>query len=70
MAKAPGRWQTTTMICSMRLDGSTACMTIEGAADTEVFRAMCVAFCDPTCARAIWSSWTTSPRTKANRPSP
>jgi transposase len=26
------------MICSMRLDGSTACMTIEGATDTEVFR--------------------------------
>lgn len=27
------------MICSMRLDGSTACMTIEGATDTPVFRA-------------------------------
>jgi transposase len=27
------------MICSMRLDGSTACMTIAGATDTEVFRA-------------------------------
>jgi transposase len=27
------------MICSMRLDGSTASMTIEGATDTEVFRA-------------------------------
>ena len=27
------------MICAMRLDGSTACMTIEGATDTEVFRA-------------------------------
>ena len=27
------------MICSIRLDGSTACMTIEGATDTEVFRA-------------------------------
>jgi transposase len=39
-AKSPhGRWQTTTMICSMLLDGSTACMTIEGATDTEVFRA-------------------------------
>jgi transposase len=34
-----GHWHTTTMICSMRLDGSTACMTIEGATDTEVFRA-------------------------------
>jgi transposase len=39
-AKSPhGHWQTTTMICSMRLDGSTACMTIEGATDTQVFRA-------------------------------
>ena len=27
------------MISSMRLDGSTACMTIEGATDAEVFRA-------------------------------
>ena len=34
-----GHWQTTTMISSIRLDGSTACMTIEGATDTEVFRA-------------------------------
>ena len=35
-ASAPqSHWYTTTMICSMRLDGSTACM----ATDTEVFRA-------------------------------
>lgn len=34
-----GHWQTTTVIGSMRLDGSTACMTVEGATDTEVFRA-------------------------------
>ena len=27
------------MISSIRLDGSTACMAIEGATDTEVFRA-------------------------------
>lgn len=33
-----GHWCTTTMISSIRLDGSTACMTIEGATDTEVFR--------------------------------
>jgi transposase len=26
------------MLCSIRLDGSTACMTIEGATDTEVFQ--------------------------------
>ena len=39
-ASAPaGHWQTMTMIGSIRLDGSTACMTIEGATDTEVFRA-------------------------------
>lgn len=34
-----GHWRTTTMISSMRLDGSTACMTIDGATDAEVFRA-------------------------------
>lgn len=34
-----GHWHTTTMISSIRLDGSTACMTIEGATDAEVFRA-------------------------------
>jgi transposase len=33
-----GHWRTTTMISSIRLDGSTACMAIEGATDTEVFR--------------------------------
>ena len=33
-----GHWQTTTMLASLRLDGSTACMTIAGATDTEVFR--------------------------------
>ena len=39
-APAPaGHWQTTTMISSIRLDGSTACMVIESATDTEVFRA-------------------------------
>jgi hypothetical protein len=38
-ARAPaGHWQTTTMLSSIRLDGSTACMTIEGATDTEVFQ--------------------------------
>ena len=34
-----GRWRTTTMIGSIRLDGSSACMTVEGATNTEVFRA-------------------------------
>lgn len=34
-----GRWRTTTMISSVRFDGSTACMTIEGAANADIFRA-------------------------------
>ena len=39
-ARSPqGHWQTTTVIGALRLDGSTACMAIEGATDTEVFRA-------------------------------
>ena len=39
-AKSPqGHWNTTTIIGSLRLDGSTACMAIEGAADAEVFQA-------------------------------
>jgi transposase len=33
-----GHWQTTTMISAVRLDGTTACMTIEGATNTEVFQ--------------------------------
>lgn len=38
-ASAPyGHWRTTTMIGAMRLDGSTACMTIEGSTDTDVFQ--------------------------------
>jgi len=40
LAKAPhGHWRTTTMISSVRLDGTTACMTIDGATDTAVFQA-------------------------------
>jgi len=34
-----GHWNSTTLIGSLRVDGSVACMTIEGATDTEVFRA-------------------------------
>jgi len=37
-AHAPhGHWRTTTMISSARMDGSSACMTIEGATDAAVF---------------------------------
>ena len=34
-----GHWQTTTMISSVRLDGSSACMTIDGPTNTAVFQA-------------------------------
>jgi transposase len=34
-----GHWQSTTMLCAIRLDGSTACMSVDGATDTQVFRA-------------------------------
>jgi len=34
-----GRWHTTTMLSSVRLDGSTACMVVEGATDRDVFQA-------------------------------
>ncbi len=48
-AAAPcGHWQTTTMISSIRLDGSTAAMTIPGATDTEVFRAYVAQVLCPT----------------------
>lgn len=39
-ARTPhGHWKTTTMISSIRLNGTTACMALEGATDTESFRA-------------------------------
>jgi len=39
-ASAPaGHWQTTTMLCALRLDGTTAAMAIGGATDTAVFAA-------------------------------
>ena len=43
-----GYWQTTTMLCSIRLDGSTAGMTINGATDTEVFRTYVRSVLGPT----------------------
>ena len=33
-----GNWQTTTMLSSVKLDGTTACMAIEGGTSSEVFR--------------------------------
>jgi len=43
-----GHWRTTTMISAIRVDGSTACMTIDGATDTEVFQAYVRAVLCPT----------------------
>ena len=34
-----GHWCTTTMISSVRLDGSTACMVVDGSTNKEVFQA-------------------------------
>ena len=34
-----GHWMTTTMIGALRSDGTTACMTVDGATTGEVFRA-------------------------------
>ena len=47
-ANPQGRWHTTTMISSMRADGTTACMTIDGPTDTEVFRAYVQQILSPT----------------------
>ena len=48
-AQAPaGHWRTTTMISSIRLEGTTACMIVEGATDTEVFRSYVRAVLGPT----------------------
>jgi transposase len=43
-----GHWHTTTLIGAVRVDGSTACMTIEGATDTEVFHAFVRDVLSPT----------------------
>jgi transposase len=49
LAQVPhGHWKTLTMMSSIRLDGSTACMTLEGATDTESFRAYVQAILVPT----------------------
>ena len=65
-ASAPqSHWHTTTMICSMRLDGSTACMAVEGAPIRSFSELTCAESCAQHYARAMWSSWTTFHRTKA-----
>jgi len=43
-----GHWGTTTMISSIRVDGSTACMTVDGATDTDVFQAYVQSVLRPT----------------------
>jgi transposase len=46
-----GHWSTTTMISSIRRDGSTACMTVDGATTGEVFRAYVEPILVPTLRR-------------------
>ena len=43
-----GHWETTTMIGSLRLDGSTAPMVIDGPTDAAVFRAYILHVLRPT----------------------
>ena len=43
-----GHWCTTTMISSIRMDGTTACMTVDGPTTTEVFRAYVVSVLIPS----------------------
>lgn len=43
-----GHWQTTTMMASLRLNGQTACMTLDGATDTDSFRAYVETILIPT----------------------
>jgi transposase len=43
-----GHWHTTTMMSSVRLDGTIACMALEGTTDTESFRAYVEAVLVPT----------------------
>ena len=50
-----GHWETTTMIAALRLDGATAPMVIEGAADAAVFRAYVKHVLAPTLQEGI--SW-------------
>ena len=70
-ASAPGgRWNSTTMISSVRLDGSTACVAIPGATDTEVFRTYVREILLPTLSPGTSWSWTTSAHTKTPKPSP
>ena len=43
-----GHWCTTTMISSIRMDGTTACMTVDGATDADVFEAFARSVLVPT----------------------
>ncbi len=43
-----GRWSTTTMISSIRQDGTNACLAIEGATNGEVFEAYAREILNPT----------------------
>lgn len=48
-AAAPsGRWHTTTIIGSIRLDGTSACMSLEGSTDTAAFNGYIARVLAPT----------------------
>ena len=49
-----GHWCTTTMISSMRLDGSTACMVVDGATTTDIFKAYVEHILLPTRSAKYW----------------
>lgn len=54
-ASAPcGRWRATTMIGSIRQDGTTACMTVEGTLNAEVFRSHVGEILPPTLKTGTW----------------
>ena len=46
-----GHWKTTTMLAAIRWDGATACMTIDGATDADVFHAYVEQILVPTLRR-------------------
>lgn len=52
-----GHWGTTTMIGALRLDGQTACMSVDGAMDKEVFRAYVRYVLLPLLGPGVWVVW-------------
>lgn len=49
-----GKWRTTSLLGSLRLDGSSACMIVEGATDTHVFLTYVQNILLPTLKKGDW----------------